>query len=268
MCPSTSRWTLAGVTVRDLTCDCGDEPEVNEVAPRRRRSRRRAERRSFRILRRCPFEAGTGLRRLRRSKRPILALGAQKRRLRRGFDSAGLFTVTITVAPPCKRRSSGRAASEPPRTTRPVAAGRRRRPRLRRCVPQEPDRACGRSGRPPRRAPRPASPRERDLVRVRAAPRSLRTRCWRASASSRRSSLPDKVTAQMPSADRGTGGDCRAAAIRDGASADAAARRSAARAVPARGFGPRSSGGGAGASVAYASAPAASESHASSSRQR
>src|SRR6185503_17036667 len=74
MCPSTSRGTCAGSQVGIWLATAVISPNVNDATPTKRRMTRRAVRRSFRILRRCPFEAGAGGLRFRPSKRRILAL--------------------------------------------------------------------------------------------------------------------------------------------------------------------------------------------------
>src|SRR3954467_15309138 len=74
MCPSTSRGTRAGSQVGIWLATAVISPNVNDATPTKRRMTRRAVRRSFRILRRRPFEAGARVLRFRRSKRRILAL--------------------------------------------------------------------------------------------------------------------------------------------------------------------------------------------------
>src|SRR6185437_16292416 len=93
MCPSTSRGTCAGSHVGIWLATAVISPNVNDATPRKRRMTRRAVRRSFRILRRCPFEAGARVLRFRRSKRRILALSGVpddgERLARRALAPAG-----------------------------------------------------------------------------------------------------------------------------------------------------------------------------------
>src|SRR6266571_2738377 len=74
MWPSSARGTRVGSQFGIWLATAVISPKVNDASPRRPRMRMSARRRSFRILRRRPFEAGSGLLRLRRSKRRILAL--------------------------------------------------------------------------------------------------------------------------------------------------------------------------------------------------
>src|SRR5438874_10516012 len=74
MCPSTSRGTRLGSQVGIWLAIAVIRPNVKDIAPSTTRSKRSAERRSLRILRRRPLEAGARVLRLRRSKRRILAL--------------------------------------------------------------------------------------------------------------------------------------------------------------------------------------------------
>src|SRR5919204_3589137 len=79
MCPSTSCGTRAGSQFGIWPATAVIRPKVNAAVPRTRRRRRRATRRSFRILRLCPFGTATPVRRLRRNKRRILALDVLNR---------------------------------------------------------------------------------------------------------------------------------------------------------------------------------------------
>src|SRR3954447_9693168 len=91
MWPSTSCRTCLGSQFGICPATAVISPKLNDASPSSTRIKRRAARRSLRIRRRCPFEAGAGLLRLRPSKRPILALDAQNRLLRRRVDAAGLL---------------------------------------------------------------------------------------------------------------------------------------------------------------------------------
>src|SRR5438309_5114051 len=89
MCPSTSCGTARGSQLGIWPATAVISPKLNDPRPSRTRIRSRAERRSLRIRRRRPFEAGAGLLRLRPNKRRILALDAQEGFLRRSVHAAG-----------------------------------------------------------------------------------------------------------------------------------------------------------------------------------
>src|SRR5438128_3883600 len=94
MCPSTSCGTRAGSQFGIWLAIAVIRPNVNEAVPSSPRMKRRARRRSLRILRRRPFPVPRLLR-LPRSKPGILALNSvfdPYEGVRRGsVDAAGLF---------------------------------------------------------------------------------------------------------------------------------------------------------------------------------
>src|SRR5438552_151525 len=91
MWPSTSCGTCLGSQFGIWPATAVISPKLNDARPSSMRIRRRAARRTLRIRRRRPFEAGAGRLLLRPNKRPILALDAQKRLLRRRVDPARLL---------------------------------------------------------------------------------------------------------------------------------------------------------------------------------
>src|SRR3954447_14947650 len=91
MWPSTSCGTWRGSQFGIWLATAVISPKLNDDTPSRRRSNRMVRRRSLRIRRRRPFEAGAGVLRLRRSKRTILALNAEERLLRRRVHAAAAF---------------------------------------------------------------------------------------------------------------------------------------------------------------------------------
>src|SRR5436190_1618676 len=118
MWPSTSWGTCRGSQFGIWLATAVIRPKLNDATPSNRRSRRRTARRSFLIRRRCPFEAGAGLLRLRRSKRTILALSAvldgQERTARRSVGAAVLLHRVALRGYVAEDRGEPLLAVEPP----------------------------------------------------------------------------------------------------------------------------------------------------------
>src|ERR1041385_7205296 len=103
MWPSTSCGTCRGSQFGIWLATAVSSPKLNDARLSSSRIRRTTAKRSFRILRRRPFDAGAGRLRLRRSKRRILALDAQNRLLRRRVDAAGTLLRDEDAGPGLNR---------------------------------------------------------------------------------------------------------------------------------------------------------------------